>query len=75
VGSKALPNAPNRDIRRNYDTAPDGQRFLMLNAVGSDATTAPPQIVVFQHFDEELKRPPADNVGCRGCGTSVGRRF
>jgi serine/threonine-protein kinase len=41
---------------RNYDIAPDGQRFLMLKAGGSDATDAPPQIVVVQHFDEELKR-------------------
>ena len=35
---------------------PDGQRFLTLKAYGSDATGAPPQIVVVQHFDEELKR-------------------
>ena len=39
---------------RNYDIAPDGQRFLMLKA-GADANSAP-QIVVVQHFDEELKR-------------------
>jgi serine/threonine-protein kinase len=41
---------------RNYDVAADGQRFLMLRAAESDATGAPPQIVVVQHFDEELKR-------------------
>jgi serine/threonine-protein kinase len=41
---------------RNYDVAPDGQRFLMLKAAGSDAAGAPTQIVVVQHFDEELKR-------------------
>jgi serine/threonine-protein kinase len=40
----------------SYDIAPDGQRFLMMKATGSDATGAPPQIVVVQHFDEELKR-------------------
>jgi serine/threonine protein kinase len=40
---------------RNYDVAPDGQRFLMLKRPG-DATAGPPQIVVVQHFDEELKR-------------------
>jgi serine/threonine-protein kinase len=37
----------------NYDIAADGQRFLMLKAAASDAT---PQIVVVQHFDEELRR-------------------
>jgi serine/threonine-protein kinase len=41
---------------RNFDIAPDGQRFLMLKAFGSDATSTAPQIVVVQHFDEELKR-------------------
>ena len=41
--------------QRNYDIAPDGQRFLMMKAA-SDPTDAPPQIVVVQHFDEELKR-------------------
>jgi serine/threonine-protein kinase len=41
---------------RNYDVAVDGQRFLMVKEGGSDATGAPPQIVVIQHFDEELKR-------------------
>jgi hypothetical protein len=41
---------------RNYDVAPDGQRFLMIKVAGSDPTSAPPQIVVVQHFDEELKR-------------------
>jgi serine/threonine-protein kinase len=38
---------------RDYDVAPDGQRFLMLK---EDATAAQPQLVVVQHFDEELKR-------------------
>jgi serine/threonine-protein kinase len=42
--------------QRNYDIAPDGERFLMLKAAGKDTTSAPPQIVVVQHFDEELKR-------------------
>jgi hypothetical protein len=41
--------------QRNYDIAADGQRFLMVKAAGSDASSAP-QIVVVQHFDEELKR-------------------
>jgi serine/threonine-protein kinase len=38
---------------RMYDIAPDGQRFLMIKE-GGDA--APLQIIVVQHFDEELKR-------------------
>jgi eukaryotic-like serine/threonine-protein kinase len=40
---------------RNYDVAPDGQRFVVpKEASGPDA--APPQLVVVQHFDELLKR-------------------
>jgi hypothetical protein len=41
---------------RNYDIAADGQRFLMIKAGGDDPKNAAPQIVVVQHFDEELKR-------------------
>jgi serine/threonine-protein kinase len=41
---------------RNYDVAADGQRFLMIKLGGSDTSGAPPQLVVVQHFDEELKR-------------------
>ena len=41
---------------RNYDIATDGQRFLMVKASGGDAPDAAPQIVVVEHFDEELKR-------------------
>jgi WD40 repeat protein len=41
---------------RHYDVTADGQRFLMMKTVGGDASDAPPQIVVVQHFDEELKR-------------------
>ena len=41
---------------RNYDIAADGQRFLMIKTTAGDATTAPPQIVIVQHFDEDLKR-------------------
>jgi serine/threonine-protein kinase len=43
-------------FRRNYDIAPDGRRFLMIKPASSDGTGGPPQIVVVQHFDEELKR-------------------
>jgi serine/threonine-protein kinase len=41
---------------RNYDIAPDDQRFLMMKPTGGDATGTTPQIVVVQHFDEELRR-------------------
>jgi serine/threonine-protein kinase len=39
---------------RNYDTAPDGQRFLMIKRAG-DSAAASPTIVVVQHWDEELR--------------------
>jgi serine/threonine-protein kinase len=48
--------SPRGTVGRNYDMTADGQRFLMLKAVGGDATGSPPEIVVVQHFDEELKR-------------------
>jgi serine/threonine-protein kinase len=41
---------------RTYDVSPDGRRFLMLKASGTDAGAAPPAIVVVQNWDEELKR-------------------
>jgi serine/threonine-protein kinase len=41
---------------RNYDVSADGQRFLLLKRGGGDPSDAPPQIIVVQHFDEELKR-------------------
>jgi Tol biopolymer transport system component len=48
--------SPGNIVGRNYDIAADGQRLLMLKADGSDAIGSPPQIIVVQHFDEELKR-------------------
>ena len=39
---------------RNYDISPDGQRFLVVKPV--NASNAPPQLIVVQHFDEMLKR-------------------
>ena len=36
-----------------YDVSPDGQRFLMIK--GPDSTT-PRNLVIVQHFHEELKR-------------------
>ena len=48
---------PGGNPGRTYDISPDGQRFLMIKeGGGSDQTAAPPQIIVVQHFDEELKR-------------------
>jgi serine/threonine-protein kinase len=42
---------------RTYEIAPDGQRFLMIKeGSGSGETAAPPQIIVVQHWVEELKR-------------------
>ena len=41
---------------RSYNVSPDGRRFLMIKAANADSTTVPPNIVVVQHFDEELKR-------------------
>ena len=40
----------------DYDVSPDGQRFLMIKAASADAATVPPNIIVVQHFDEELQR-------------------
>jgi hypothetical protein len=34
----------------------DDQRFLMIRAPGTDASAAPPALIVVQHWDEELKR-------------------
>jgi hypothetical protein len=40
-----------------YDISSDGQRFLMIKeGAGTDQAAASPQIIVVQHFDEELKR-------------------
>jgi serine/threonine-protein kinase len=41
---------------RSYDISLDGKRFLMIKEIAPDQTAAGSQIVVVQHFDEELKR-------------------
>ncbi len=42
---------------RNYDVAPDGQRFLMTTAGGgAEGTSAPASIIVVQNWFEELRR-------------------
>jgi hypothetical protein len=44
--------APTGNAGRSYDISPDGKRFLLIKAPNAP----PPQLVVVQHFDEELKR-------------------
>jgi hypothetical protein len=39
-----------------YDVSPDGQRFLMIKNAEADAKVSPPQIIVVQNWDQELKR-------------------
>jgi hypothetical protein len=36
-------------IGRTYDVSADGQRFLMIKAPGTDASAAPPALIVVQH--------------------------
>ena len=43
-------------LGRTYDVSLDGQRFLKIKATGTDASAAPPALIVVQHWDEELKR-------------------
>jgi hypothetical protein len=45
---------PAQNVGRSYDVSPDGQRFLVAKPV--NASNAPPQLIVVQHFDEMLKR-------------------
>ena len=47
---------PGTNPSRTYDISSDGQRFLLMNEGGADQTGAPPQIIVVQHWTEELKR-------------------
>ena len=54
-GYYTTPGAP--FLGRTYDIAPDGERFLMIKEVGgADQAAAPPQVIVVQHWFEELKR-------------------
>jgi serine/threonine-protein kinase len=41
---------------RRYDVSSDGQRFLVVKDAETDQDGVPPQLIVVQHFDEELKR-------------------
>jgi dipeptidyl aminopeptidase/acylaminoacyl peptidase len=40
------------DVSRSYDMSPDGRRFLMIK----DSNATPRNIVVVQHFDQELRQ-------------------
>jgi serine/threonine-protein kinase len=48
-------NMGNATFGRTYDVSPDGRRFLMIKAPGANPTTAPPNIIVIQHWVDELK--------------------
>jgi hypothetical protein len=44
-------------ISRSYDVSPDGRRFLMIkDATPVGEAPQPPQLIVVQHWTEELKR-------------------
>jgi hypothetical protein len=46
-----------RSPGRTYDVSPDGKRFLMIKEAASTNTTSPPpELIVVQHWFEELKR-------------------
>jgi serine/threonine-protein kinase len=48
---------PGGNPGRTYDISPDGQRFLMIKeGSGTDQTAVPPQVILVQHWTEELKR-------------------
>jgi len=48
--------APAGSPGRTYDISPDGERFLLIKtASGSELGAAPNNLIVVQHFDEELK--------------------
>ena len=50
-------SSPGVNAGRTYDISPDGQRFLMIKeGDGVEQAAAPPQVIVAQHWTEELKR-------------------
>ena len=49
--SYVLLNAPARE----YDVAPDGERFLVLRQPLAGPGTEPPQVVIVTNWVEELK--------------------
>ena len=54
--TKLFENRYHAAQNRTYDVSPDGQRFLMIKAPGSDQGATLPSVIVVQHWDEELKR-------------------
>jgi len=46
----------NNAAGRTYDVSSDGQRFLIIKAPATDASAAPPALIVVQPWTEELKR-------------------
>jgi serine/threonine-protein kinase len=56
VESRYFFGSPTGLFNRPYDVSKDGKRFLMVKSQqGSDQNSPPPQIVVVQHWLEELK--------------------
>jgi hypothetical protein len=51
-GNYAAPAAG----QQTYDVSPDGQRFLMIKNADAEGKVSPPQIIVVQNWDQELKR-------------------
>ena len=41
---------------RSYDVSLDGQRFLMIKSLVGDSAALSPNVILVQHFDEDLKR-------------------
>jgi hypothetical protein len=50
-----LPEIPGTNgFSRDYDAAPDGQRFVVVKMVGTARETGPSSIVLVQHWDQEV---------------------
>ena len=45
-----------KGYERSYDVSRDGRRLLLIKPPGNDSSTPPTQIIVVQHWDEELRR-------------------
>ena len=47
---------------RNYDVSPHGNRFLMIKNADTEANAGLPELIVVQHWTEELKyfTPPVE---------------
>ena len=60
IDGKYLYGNPAGVFGRTYDPSSDGSRFLMVKQAGDSARNVPPQVVIVQHWLEELKqRVPA----------------